>query len=78
MKGISKNQTLWQNEWLEMAKKTCIRYLAKTLPQTSEIQWAIKADDEAGFDFNNRYIPKANPFGGISETLDTGTENTED
>ena len=78
VKGISKNQTLWQSEWLEMAKKTCIRYLAKTLPQTSEIQWAIKADDEAGFDFNNRYIPKANPFGGISETLDTGAENTED
>lgn len=77
VRGISKNQTLWNTEWLEMAKKTCIRYLAKTLPQTSEIQWAIKADDEAGFDFNNK-TPYRNSFTGFQPSETSTSEYTED
>lgn len=77
VRGISKNQTLWNTEWLEMAKKTCIRYLAKTLPQTSEIQWAIKADDEAGFDFNNK-TPYRNSFTGFQPSESSTGEDTED
>ena len=60
-----------------MAKKTCIRSLAKTLPQTSEIQWAIKADDEAGFDFSNK-TPYRNSFTGFQPLESSTGEFTED
>lgn len=50
-RSVSRNPSLWEQWTTEMEKKTCIRYIAKTLPQTSEIRQIIEADDQAGYSF---------------------------
>jgi len=37
----------WRNHWIEMAKKTVIRRLCKTLPRSVELATAIYADEKA-------------------------------
>lgn len=54
VRGYAQTQNIWEADWLEMAKKTAIRYIAKTLPQTSELKWAIESDDKASVDFSIR------------------------
>lgn len=56
----ARSQDLWTGKWKEeMQKKTCIRYIAKTLPQTSELKQAIMEDDKAQFDFEEQQRPNA-------------------
>lgn len=78
-KSKSKNQDMWVNEKTEMEKKTCVRYIAKYLPLTSDISQAIAADDEANYDYSNQ--PKDPPrvdiaamFGQKSEEVDPEAE----
>jgi len=42
----SKDSGPWQSWWDEMAKKSAIRRLAKYLPQSSDIEQTLKADEE--------------------------------
>ena len=42
----SKDSGPWASWWEEMAKKSAIRRLAKYLPQSTDIEQAIKADDD--------------------------------
>lgn len=65
-RSVSRNQALWEQHLEEMQKKTCIRYIAKTLPQTSELRQIIEEDDRANYSFENQ-TPMVNAttlFGG--------------
>lgn len=43
-KGSTKTDNPWQTEWAEMAKKTALRRLAKTIPLSTSVNLALAAE----------------------------------